>query len=197
MSGQRVLVVEDEADARELTVRGLIRLGWDAAGAEDGLAAVGMLAQGWDAVVTDIRMPRLDGLQLLAELRTRLPGAVRVVVTSFGDRDSVLSALNGGAGYLLEKPFAVRQLAELLGRLLAESGAASGVDQLFARRLATLPLAPREREMVVLVLKGLSNKEIAAAMGIGEQSVKNALGAAYARLGVSSRGQLFHRVFPV
>jgi DNA-binding NarL/FixJ family response regulator len=197
MSGQRVLVVEDEADARELTVRGLRRLGWQADGAEDGLAALEMLAQGWDAVVTDIRMPRLDGLQLLAELRTRLPGAVRIVVTSFGDKDNVLAALNGGAGYLLEKPFAVRQLADLLGRLLAETGTATGIDQLFERRLATLPLAPREREMVVLVLKGLANKEIAAAMGIGEQSVKNALGAAYARLGVSSRGQLFHRVFPV
>lgn len=197
MSAPRVLVVEDEADARELTVRGLLRCGFQAEGAVDGLDAVGRLDRGWEAVVTDIRMPRLDGLQLLGELRTRLPGAVRVVITSFGDKASVLAALNGGADHLLEKPFAVRPLADLLTRLIGERRDASGVDQLFARRLATLPLSPREREMVVLVLKGLANKEIADALGIGEQTVKNALAAVYGKLGVTSRGQLFHHVFPV
>lgn len=193
----RVLVVEDEDDARELTVRGLARLGYEAAGACDGVDALARLPRGWDVVVTDLRMPRLDGLQLLGELRTRLPGAVRVVITSFGDKDSVLAALNGGADYLLEKPFAVRQLAELLERLLRDRREASEVDQLFARRLATMPLTAREREMVVLVLKGLANKEIADALGIGEQTVKNALAAVYGKLGVTSRGQLFHHVFPV
>lgn len=197
MSAARVLVAEDEDDARELTVRGLVRMGFHAEGARDGLDAVGRLERGWDAVVTDIRMPRLDGLQLLGELRLRLPGAVRVVITSFGDKASVLSALNSGADHLLEKPFSVRQLGELLVRLIGERHAAGGVDQLFARRLATLPLTPRERELVVLVLKGLANREIADALGIGEQTVKNALAAVYGKLGVTSRGQLFHHVFPV
>lgn len=197
MTALRILLVEDEADARELTVRGLARHGFAAEGACDGLDALDRLAGGWDAVVTDLRMPRLDGLQLLGELRTRLPGAVRVVITSFGDKDSVLASLNSGADYLLEKPFTVRQLADLLNRLLAERSEAGEVDQLFARRLATLPLTPREREMVVLVLKGLANKEIADALGIGEQTVKNALAAVYGKLGVASRGQLFHHVFPV
>lgn len=197
MNAQRILVVEDEADARELTVRGLIRHGFAASGACDGLDALDQLGHGWDAVVTDLRMPRLDGLQLLGELRLRLPAAVRVVITSFGDKDNVLASLNSGADYLLEKPFAVRQLAELLNRLLAERGDAGEVDQLFVRRLATLPLTPREREMVVLVLKGLANKAIADAMGIGEQTVKNALAAVYLKLGVTSRGQLFHHIFPV
>lgn len=197
MSGTRVLVAEDETDARELTVRGLVRLGFQAEGAVDGRDALERLERGWDAVVTDIRMPRLDGLQLLAELRTRLPAAVRVVMTSFGDKESVLAALNGGADHLLEKPFAVRQLADLLTRLIGERRDASGVDQLFARRLATLPLTPRERELVVLVLKGLANKDIAETMGIGEQTVKNSLAAVYGKLGISTRSQLFHHVFPV
>jgi DNA-binding NarL/FixJ family response regulator len=197
MIGQRVLVVEDETDARELTVRGLQRHGFTAGGACDGVDALAQLGRGWDAVVTDLRMPRLDGLQLLGELRVRLPGAIRVVITSFGDKDNVLAVLNSGADYLLEKPFTVRQLADLLNRLLAEHCQTGQVDQLFARRLATLPLTQREREMVVLVLKGLANKEIADAMHIGEQTVKNALAAVYGKLGVTSRGQLFHHVFPV
>jgi DNA-binding NarL/FixJ family response regulator len=197
MTDPRVLVVEDERDSRELTVRGLARHGFAASGACDGLDALDQLAGGWEVVVTDLRMPRLDGLQLLGELRTRLPGAVRVVITSFGDKDNVLAALNGGADYLLEKPFTVRQLADLLNRLLAERNEAGQVDQLFVRRLATLPLTAREREMVVLVLKGLSNKDIAEVLNIGEQTVKNALAAVYQKLGVASRGQLFHHVFPI
>jgi DNA-binding NarL/FixJ family response regulator len=197
MSVTRVLLVEDETDARELMVRGLVRSGFHAEGAVDGQDALQQLEHGWDAVVTDIRMPRLDGLQLLAELRVRLPGAVRVVMTSFGDKESVLAALNGGADHLLEKPFAVRQLADLLTRLIGERRDASGVDQLFASRLATLPLTPREREMVVLVLKGLANKDIGETLGIGEQTVKNALAAVYGKLGISTRSQLFHHVFPV
>jgi DNA-binding NarL/FixJ family response regulator len=197
MSAARVLIVEDEADARDLLVRGLNRLGFVADGAVDGVAALAMLEQGWDAVVSDIQMPRMDGLQLLGELRVRLPEATRVIITSFGDKDRVLAALNAGAHYLLEKPFTTKQLAELLTRLLSERSDESRIDQLFDRRLAMLPLTKREREMVVLVLKGCANKDIADALGIGEQTVKNALGAIYLKLGVSSRGGLFHLVFPI
>lgn len=197
MSGARILLVEDEADARELLTRGLERLGWSVAGAADGEDARARLAAGWDAVVTDIRMPRMDGLQLLGHVTRCCPGAVRVVITSFGDKDHVLAALNQGAHYLLEKPFSAQQLSEVLQRLLGERDDGAQVDQLFARRLSTLPLTAREREMVVLVLKGGSNRDIGSHLGVSEQTVKNALASVYQKLGISSRGGLFHHVFPI
>lgn len=194
----RVLVVEDEADARDLLVRGLTRQGFAAEGASDGQHAVELLPRGWDVVVTDLLMPRLDGLGLLKEVSARLPQALRVVITSFGDKERVLAALNLGADYLLEKPFSAQQLGEVITRLLAERGDdEQQIDQLFARRLAGLPLTPRERDLVVLVMKGLGNKDIARQLDLGEQTVKNALFALYQKLGIASRTELFHLVFPV
>lgn len=195
--GRRVLVVEDERDARELLVRGLGRLGFEAEGAADGVAALELLAKPWDAVVTDLLMPRLDGLGLLKELAARCPSAVRIVITSFGDKERVLAALNLGADYLLEKPFVAQQLADVIARLLAERDDQRQIDQLFVRRLAGLPLTPRERDLVVLVIKGLGNKDIARQLELSEQTVKNALFALYHKLGIASRSELFHLVFPV
>jgi DNA-binding NarL/FixJ family response regulator len=193
----RVLVVEDEADARELLVRGLVRQGFAAEGAIDGAAALELLPRGWDVVVTDLLMPRVDGLSLLKEVSARCPGTTCVVITSFGDKERVLAALNLGADYLLEKPFSAQQLGDVITRLLAERDDENQIDQLFVRRLAGLPLTPREREMVVLVMKGLGNKDVARQLELSEQTVKNALFALYQKLGIASRSELFHLVFPV
>ncbi len=192
----RVLVVEDERDARELLVRGLERQGFIAAGAADGREAVELLGAGWDIVVTDLVMPRLDGLQLLAEINQRCPAILRVVITSFADKDRVVAVLNLGADYLLEKPFNAERLAAVL-RSLLDGKVPGQLTQFFQRRLSIMPLSPRERELVEHVLKGLGNKDIARVLGIGEQTVKNSLSVVYAKLGIASRAELFHAVFPV
>lgn len=196
-TSRRILVVEDETDARELLVAGLQRLGFAAEGASDGLEALALLTRGFDVVVTDLLMPRCDGLHLLDELRKKHPGIRRVVITSFGDKSRVLAALNAGADYLLEKPFGVQQLAEVINRLIADGPDERALDQWFTRRLASLGLTPREHDLVALVMKGLSNKEIAGHLHLGEQTVKNALFTLYQKLGIASRGELFHLVFPI
>lgn len=198
MSNASILLVEDEAAARELLARGLSRLGFRVTGVGDGADAVPLLHKPWDIVVTDLQMPRLDGLRLLDEVNRLCPRALRVVITSFADKDKVVAVLNLGADYLLEKPFGVDRLAGILDRLLADrSGSSDSMVQFFQRRLLGLPLTVRERDLVAGLLKGQSNKELAANLGIGEQSVKNALSAIYAKLGVQSRTELFHAVFPI
>lgn len=198
MSNASILLVEDEAAARELLARGLSRLGFRVTGVGDGADAVPLLHKPWDIVVTDLQMPRLDGLRLLDEVNRLCPRALRVVITSFADKDKVVAVLNLGADYLLEKPFGVDRLAGILDRLLADrSGSTDSMVQFFQRRLLGLPLTVRERDLVAGLLKGQSNKELAANLGIGEQSVKNALSAIYAKLGVQSRTELFHAVFPI
>lgn len=190
---QRVLLVEDEEPARLLIARGLSRRGYRVTVAADGAEALPMLHAGWDALVTDLRMPRLDGLELL---RTAAPlRCKRIVITSFADKDRTIAALNLGAHYLLEKPFGVDRLAEVLARLLSPQAenASRGLDE----RLMQLPLHPRERPLVAGVLRGQSNRQIGLAVGLSEQSVKNCLTAIYARLGVQGRGGLFHALFPV
>lgn len=198
MTGQRVLLVDDELMVRQLLARGLTRAGYAVTTACDGLEAAALLEQPFDFVVTDIVMPNADGLTVLGELNRRKHAALRVVVTSFADKDRVVAILNLGADYLLEKPFSVEGLCDILERLARERGAdTTQLSQFFRRRLAGLPLTPRERELVELVLRGDSNKQIARKLGITEQTVKNALSHAYESLGVQSRGELFHAVFPV
>ncbi len=198
MSALSLLLVDDEETSRELMARGLRRLGLDVQTAGDGQAAAELLDRPFDFVVTDLVMPRADGLSLLAEMNRRGHSALRVVVTSFADKERVIAVLNLGAHYLLEKPFSVEQLWKVLERLREErSTDSTGLSQFFRRRLDGLPLTPREREIVGLLLQGDSNKQIARKLGIGEQTVKNALSTAYSRLGVQSRGELFHAVFPI
>ena len=198
MNNASILLVEDEAAARELLARGLSRLGYRVTGVGDGADAVPLLHKPWDVVVTDLQMPRLDGLRLLDEVNRLCPRALRVVITSFADKDKVVAVLNLGADYLLEKPFGVDRLAGILTRLLADrSSSSDSMVQFFQRRLLGLPLTVRERDLVAGLLKGQSNKEIAVSLDINEQSVKNALSAIYAKLGVQSRTELFHAVFPI
>lgn len=198
MSGGRVLLVEDEPVARELLARGLTRAGYVVDAAGDGAQAIELLDRPFDFVVTDLVMPNADGLSVLAAMNARKHGAQRVVVTSFADKDRVVAVLNLGADYLLEKPFGVEALCGILARLAKDRrDDAPDLAQFFRRRLSGLPLTPREREIVELVLQGDSNKQIARKLGLSEQTVKNALSHAYESLGVQSRGELFHAVFPI
>jgi DNA-binding NarL/FixJ family response regulator len=198
MTHGRILLVEDEAIGRNLLAMGLTRAGYEVVAAADGVQAAECLTREFDFVVTDLVMPRADGLAVLAELNRLKHSAMRIVVTSFADKDRVVAVLNLGADYLLEKPFGVDALCAVLERLRKDCGDGTAhLAQFFRRRLLGLPLTTREREMVEMVLQGDSNKQIARRLGISEQTVKNALSHAYESLGVQSRGELFHAVFPV
>lgn len=193
----RVLIVDDEVDARQMLIRGLARLGWHATGAADGAEAIARMDAGLTSVVTDLLMPRADGFAVLDAARERAPGAARVVITAFGDKARVLEALNRGAHYLLEKPFGVADLDAVLRRLSAAHDDDEPLSALYQRSLDRMDLGERDRQLVTLVLKGLPNREIAGVLGLGEQTVKNYLQGLYARLGIASRSELFHRVFPI
>lgn len=195
-----ILLAEDEADARELLARGLGRAGFAVTACADGQEALAALNSfNPAAVITDLLMPRLDGIGLLHELHRRGVDCIRVVVTAFADKEGTIAALNAGADHLIEKPFAASQLAELLHRLLADRTETSShhVTALYERRLADLALGESDRQLVTLVLKGAANRRIADLLGIQEQSVKNRLLELYRRLGVASRTELVHLIFPV
>lgn len=198
MSSQTILLVDDEATSCELMARGLRRAGYEVTTASDGKEAADLLDRNFDYVVTDLVMPVADGLSLLAEMNRRGHEGLRVVITSFADKERVIAVLNQGAHYLLEKPFSAERLVGVLEHLSQErSTDPNRLAQFFLRRLERLPLTAREREIVGHLLQGDSNKQIAGKLGLSEQTVKNMLSNAYARLGVQSRGELFHAIFPI
>jgi len=102
----RALVVDDEPRLRELLVRVLEREGFECRAAADGAEALATL-DGWPAplVLSDLRMPVVDGVELLRRVRARHPDAAVVIVTAVGDVETAVRCLGLGAADYLTKPF--------------------------------------------------------------------------------------------
>ena len=192
----RVLVVDDDLDGCNLLGLGLTRRGYTVIEANDADQAIALAAQGCDIAVVDIMLPGRDGLSLLPDLAKLCPDAILVVMTGHADKDIAVRALNLGVQHFVEKPCAASTVASALDRLMARRPASAPGNRL-AAALAQLPLNPRERLIVTLVLRGQGNRQIADQCGVTEQAVKNATSRIYAKLGVTGRGELFHLVFPI
>jgi DNA-binding NarL/FixJ family response regulator len=197
-----VLVVEDELDARTMLARSLERARFSvstAASMQEVRAAIAARAATeqapFEAMVVDVVLGAHDrgGLELLPELRAHNPRGAVVVVTAFADLERVKSALNAGASYLLEKPFRAAELIALLTRLIEE---ATDLGWLVDRALRSAALTDKEREIALLVLKGLPSNEIARLMGNSDKTIRQHLSQIYSKCGVDSRAAFFHYVFP-
>jgi CheY-like chemotaxis protein len=126
MTACAILVVDDEEELRDLIRHVLERAGHTVSGARNGLEASRLLAtQAFAVVVTDMLMPDQDGLELIAELKSKYP-AVKIVAMSGGGQigsDQYLSMAKGfGADVLLRKPFTHQTLLAAVKR--ARSGGA-------------------------------------------------------------------------
>ena len=196
----RVLIVDDQA---------LVRAGFasilqreddvDVVGeAADGVQALEAVARTRpDVVLMDVRMPRMDGIAATRLLRSRHPAVKVVVLTTYDLDEYLLDALRAGAsGFLLKDvraeqlPGAVRAAAS--GDVLLSGGPTRRLAQTFiasprqpSARIAGLPA--REREVLGAVAQGLSNAQIAAALHLGETTVKTYVSRLLSRFGTRDR----------
>jgi CheY-like chemotaxis protein/anti-sigma regulatory factor (Ser/Thr protein kinase) len=114
-----VLVVDDQEALRSLLARLLEREGFDAVQAEDGAQAVELYkTESPLVVVSDIMMPRMDGLALLNEIRRIDRNSTVILMTGQGNEDVLLKALRGGATNFFKKPFNVRELIEEIRKVV-------------------------------------------------------------------------------
>jgi DNA-binding NarL/FixJ family response regulator len=144
-------------------------------------------------VLMDLSMPRLDGAAATARIRATLPGTQVVVLSTYDDEADLQRAITAGAiGYLLKDA----SRAFLLQAVRAAARGESVLTPAIAARLlaaARRPpepdheLSPREREVLAVAARGLSNKEIALELAIGEATVKTHLLHAFAKLQVQDR----------
>jgi two-component system chemotaxis response regulator CheY len=112
-----VLIVEDDAATRRLYKFLLTNGGYLVLEAEDGLAAVELLAQNHcSLVITDMNMPRMDGMELIKHIRSVYGDLYVILITAFGTPDTEKNALRIGANDYLSKPF---EFEELEGRVRA------------------------------------------------------------------------------
>ncbi len=149
-----------------------------------------------DVVLLDVRMPRVNGLEVLAQLRELPePPAVAMLTTFDTDTQVVARAMDSGASGFLLKDTDPESLAEYV-RALARGGIvlAPGVDRtrLFAQHpaLEAPDLSPREHTVVRLVAEGASNPEIGQRIGVSTGTVKEDVRALLAAFGVTTRVQL-------
>jgi len=204
MSPFRVLLVDDHALFRK-GVADFIAAEPDfelVGEAEDGAQALEMARELMpDVIVMDISMPRMDGIEVTRRIKAEFP-YVRIVILSVSDSDHfLLEAVRSGAqGYLLKSVAPQALLATLRGVVRGEASfpralAARLLDEISrdSRRGPAPPapgqLTPREEDVLGLVAQGKSNKEIAAALGIAENTVKNHLKNILEKLHLENRVQ--------
>lgn len=114
-----LLVVEDDADVREVILDALFMLPHKILTADNGRHALEILGQTpVTAVLSDINMPEMTGLELLETLRSRGNDLPFVVLSGFSDRDNTLRALRAGAYDFLDKPFESKYLSQVVTHLM-------------------------------------------------------------------------------
>ncbi|MBR0198238.1 MAG: response regulator transcription factor [Kiritimatiellae bacterium] len=141
-----------------------------------------------DVVLLDIRMPGEDGLSALKEIVDAKSNVKTIMLTTSDADNDIYTALESGAkGYLL-KDRDSKAIAQAI-RTVAEGGKfiPSAVRELYQERQMMDELTPREKEVLALMVEGLSNKEIAARFGVAHDTVKFQTKRIFDKLGVSGR----------
>jgi len=101
-----ILIVDDEPFIRQLLRRTVEREGFSVVEAVDGAAALDEMKQNsFDFVITDIQMPRMDGMQLLAEIKSEFPNTQVLMITAYAGKYSEEDIIAAGADYFITKPF--------------------------------------------------------------------------------------------
>jgi DNA-binding NarL/FixJ family response regulator len=201
----RVVLVDDEAMVRVglrmvLTAEPDIEVVGEAA---DGGAAVGVVEQtAPDVVLMDVRMPEVDGIEGARRVLAQSPEVRVVVLTTFDEDEYVEAALRAGVSGFLLKVAPPERLIEAVRTVAAGGGLLDpGVTRRVIESFAAAPplrtrraerldaLTERERDVLRLIGRGLSNGEIAAELYLGETTVKTHVSNVLAKLGLRDRVQ--------
>jgi DNA-binding NarL/FixJ family response regulator len=189
----RIIVVDDQAVVRQGFVS-LISTVPDmrvVAQGTNGREAVALYREHRpDVVLMDLRMPEMGGVEAISTIRREFADAKVIVLTTYdGDEDIYRSLQAGAQGYLLKDMF----FDELESAIRAVHAGGRKIPGVVAERLAGRmggsDLTGREHEVLELIVRGRSNKEIGAALGISEATVKSHINSILGKLGVTDRTQ--------
>jgi DNA-binding NarL/FixJ family response regulator len=187
----RILVADDHAVVRSGLV-GILNAQADMSvvcDAADGLRAVELFFEhSPDVALIDLQMPGLDGVAVVEALRAKHPDARVIILTTYDTDDDIERSLKAGAKAYLLKDVDPRDLVQCIRDVIAgKTSVAPAVAAKLANRLTRVQLTMRELEVLKLIAKGQSNKEIGAGLNIAESTVKLHVNTLFEKLGVTSR----------
>ena len=187
----RVLIADDHAVVRAglatlLGTEGDIEV---VAEAKNGKEAVAMAIEARpDVVIMDLRMPEMDGTEATAEIRRRQPGTKILVLTSFGEADGVAHALESGASGAMTKTAEDAELVSVVRRVAAgEEFVSPEIKKLLHDDPPVPKLTPRQREILGYMVKGFTNRDIAAMLSIREDTVEEHVNLLLAKINATNR----------
>lgn len=198
---KKIALVEDLRETRESLVQllktfGELKCVCVCTSGEDALKQIPPARP--DVVLMDIFLPRMSGIECTARLKDLLPSTRILILTASDDEGMVFPALEAGAdGYLLKQtePAKLRSaLLDLLnGGVPMTSSIARHVAEYFRKRAKTrnemVRLSPRETELLALLAKGYSNKEIAGKLSLTLETIQSYLKSVYKKMHVHSRAE--------
>lgn len=190
MSGEvgRVLFVDDDEGMRKVLERLVDSVGLESTSygrPSEFLDTYDYTGAG--CVVVDVIMPEMTGIQLLRAARDRKIDLPFIVLTGYADVEVAVSAFRAGAFDFLEKPFSDSTFLTMVQRAIEQSRTELGTAaarSAIRRRLDSL--SAREREVAAMMIRGLSNKEIARELGISHRTIERHRQCAIRKMGVRS-----------
>ncbi|MBS0149967.1 MAG: sigma-54-dependent Fis family transcriptional regulator [Nitrospira sp.] len=182
---EKILVVDDEQSLREVLSIMLKRAGYAVTSATDGEDAVELLQKEiFDLVITDLRMPKVDGMEVLKAVKSTAPETVVLIITAFASADSAVEAMKQGAYDYLTKPFQVDEV-QLIIRNALEKRRLTTENMLLKREMASQSsfaqlvgqseAIQRVFEVVRRVADSKSNVLICGESGTGKELVARAI----------------------
>jgi FixJ family two-component response regulator len=148
-------------------------------------------SQNFSCVVSDLRMPEVDGLGLQTMLGERMPHVRIIFLTGHADVQSSVRAMKSGAVDFLEKPIKRAELEEAIVRATQLTRRAkSDAANLYSLKRRYTELTPRERQVFALVTAGLLNKQVAAELGASEKTIKQHRGVVMTKMNATSLADL-------
>ncbi|WP_274363758.1 response regulator [Paenibacillus thermotolerans] len=202
MNPIKVLLVDDHAIVRQglsffLQMQPDVLVVGEAANGKEAVDKTKELQP--DVVLMDLIMPEMNGIEATREIRQQPLSAKVIVLTTFADKDHVLPAIQAGAGgYLLKDTDPEQIVAAIRGVHAGQPQLHPAVaGQLMSHLSEPAPqpasspdqLTKREKEVLCLIARGMSNKEIAAECGVAEKTVKVHVSNVLSKLGVADRTQ--------
>jgi two-component system, NarL family, response regulator len=191
LARKSVLLVDDHALFR-MGVANIINQEKDllvVAEAGDGAQAISAYEQHRpDVTLLDLRMPVLEGVEAVRQIRLLDPAARVIVLTTYDTDDEISRALKAGAKAYVLKDISADELVNCIRSVLAgKTYLAPAAAAKLAEGVTRVQLTPRELSTLRLLADGKANKEIASALDISERTVKTHLGHLFEKLGVTSR----------